>query len=98
MELVRVSELSLGQVISSQGLDLAPAMIVAMTSTGDRQLQLIDAATGERLEKIYVFDPATLVSVHDITAEEIHRLVWIAHGRTDEPLRAGEGCFGGGWR
>lgn len=66
MSLVRVGDLSLGQVISSEPDGLAPAVIVAMTSAGDRQLQLIDIATGERIDQIYSVVPDRTVTLHDI--------------------------------
>lgn len=69
MNLVRVGDLSLGQVISSDEEGLEPALIEAMTSSGDRQLQLRDLGSGGRIEKIYKLSAERLVTLHDVEVE-----------------------------
>ena len=69
MNLVRVSDVSLGQVISSDDDGIGPALVEAMTSGTERQLQLRDIDSGERLEKIQRFRADQLVMVHDVPLE-----------------------------
>jgi hypothetical protein len=69
MKLVRVGDLALGQVISSDEGGLAPAVIEAMTAGAPRQFQLRDMTSGERLEKIFRFDVDTRVVLHDVEVE-----------------------------
>jgi hypothetical protein len=66
MNLVRVEDLALGQVISSESDGISPSMIEAITSAGERPLQLRDIDSGERLEEIRRFAKDQLVMLHDV--------------------------------
>jgi hypothetical protein len=69
MTLVRVGDLSPGQVISSAEERIGPALIEGMTAAGERQLQLRDIDSGERLEEIHRFGEDELVMLHDVVVE-----------------------------
>lgn len=69
MNSVRVGDLSLGQVISSEEEGLAPAMIEAMNSVGDRQLVLRDIGSGERIDRVVKLAADRLVMLHDVEVE-----------------------------
>jgi hypothetical protein len=81
MSVVRVSDLSLGQVISSREAGIRSALIEAMTSAGERQLQLRDIESGERLEKVQKFAADRLVTLHEVVVE-----YHLYTNRTAEPL------------
>ncbi|MFC0623634.1 hypothetical protein [Kribbella deserti] len=66
---IRVADLVVGQVISSDARGLAPAQIVSINSVGDRQLQLVDLSRGERLPRMLRLAEDELVEVHDIKVE-----------------------------